>query len=78
MTDDYTPDTHTVRERYWIATVNKTIFPGVDEYANSVRAEFDRWLRKVRAEAWDVGFEAGMSDCGHVPEVCTNPYREEH
>jgi hypothetical protein len=44
--------------------------------------EFDQWLTKVRADAWDEGFDAGEADVwNHVTfdEDCTeNPYREKN
>ena len=36
-------------------------------------AEFDRFIARIKAEAWDEGFRASRN--GHSPYV--NPYREE-
>lgn len=38
-------------------------------------AEFDGWLLRVRAEAWDEGWDAGAS--WPQPYKWDNPYREE-
>lgn len=37
------------------------------------RAEFDRWLASVKAEAWDEGFDAGV-DNAVLKEFVFNPY----
>lgn len=37
--------------------------------------EFDRWLAKVKAEAWDEGFDAGV-DHSVLNEFVFNPYAE--
>ena len=44
----------------------------VDDWAEQ-RDAFDRWLRHVQAEAWEVGY--GSDEDVHTPR--TNPYREE-
>ena len=53
--DDYTPST----ESY-------TYFRGTIPTAEHA-AEFDRWLNEVKAEAWEVGANAGY-------EPMRNPY----
>lgn len=54
--------------------------------ADALRAEFDRWLASVKAEAWDEGFNAGEGEAYEhearlqwsMPHTCAkNPYREE-
>ena len=39
-------------------------------------AEFDGWLLRVRAGAWDEGFIMGV-DSASGDEILSNPYREE-
>ena len=41
--------------------------------AHERREEFDRWLRAVKAEAWDEGY--GPDEECHTPR--SNPYRKE-
>ena len=48
----------------------------------SAYAEFNRWLRQVKAEAWDEGFDAGERDAFDLNEnpgyeCIPNPYRQE-
>ena len=78
---DRTPTTETVRGQYTreqpplIATVGEK------------RAEFDRWLEQVKAEAWEEGYDEPRECCGICPSgACpwdnnkkgpTNPYRKE-
>ena len=77
----YTPTTEEVRENYG--------WNGPDSYIKSnreaSRAEFDRWLNKVKAEVWDEGAEAeAVASCMNPPcgvcEGCDtpvkNPYKE--
>lgn len=52
---DYTPDTEEVRELYWAVS-------GDPRRDSKAWGEFDRWLRKVKAEAWTEGYEAGAKD----------------
>lgn len=49
-------------------------------------AEFDRLIARIKADAWDEGYEAGMDDeLGHqrgvtledLNQYTPNPYREE-
>lgn len=40
-------------------------------------AEFDRWLDKVKAEAWDEGFDECADDIGAGIESGLNPHRKE-
>lgn len=46
--DDYTPNTEEVRELYWAVS-------GLPRRDPKAWEEFDRWLRKVKAEAWAEG-----------------------
>lgn len=70
-----TPTTHEVRVAW-------SEFDGHGDTVRSTqtfaRAEFDRWLSGVKAEAWAEGFVAGvnadMGDYEHPPESVTNPY----
>ena len=54
--DDYTPSTEDVRESY---TYFRGTIPTVEH-----AAEFDAWLLRVQAEAW----EAGYADGGRWPD----------
>ena len=75
---DYTPPTEQVREIYAEIRHECT---GLD--LNPHRAEFDRWLEQVKAEAWEEGKRAGLrqSDWEHgdtpTMYVAVNPYRKE-
>lgn len=63
---EYTPTTEEVRNRYL-----SEVFPE-DE------AEFDRWLMRVKAEAWDEGWDAGYQYGYLGPRYASdNPYCEE-
>ena len=62
---DYTPTTEDIRAGW--------------EYATAVigdegTAQFDRWLAEVKAQAWDRGYEAGLTD--FASSMTTNPYRQ--
>lgn len=66
--------------------VSKPNGPAVHGYitarwADSRQADFNRFVARIKAEAWDEGFVAGanadMGDYEHPPEIVTNPYREE-
>ena len=72
---DYTPTTEQVREQY-----SREQPPHIGTVSEK-RAEFDRWLDAVKAEAWDEGFDAGERDAFHLDthpdHTCTpNPYRQ--
>ena len=75
-TSEYTPTTDDVRERYAedYEPNNGFVLRGDRDYA-----EFDRWLRTVKAEAWE---EGRRSSAIYYPdekrtEWPTNPYRED-
>lgn len=70
---EYIPSTEVVRENYG--------WTGHDSYVESNRevkkAEFDRWLAKAKAEAWDRGaFDAALS-LNHGGHNADNPYKEQ-
>ena len=73
---DYTPPTEQVREIYAEIRHESTGL-GFDPH----RAEFDRWLEQVKAEAWDEGFADGVNhdlgDWDNAPAIINNPYRQE-
>lgn len=88
MTDDYTPTTDYVEEA-WCPRYDgeHAWFKGDDR--RGYEAEFDRWLKQVKAEAWDEGKRASDTAWEHAyfghpvpegefcPECCTgNPYRQ--
>lgn len=60
--DDYTPSTEDVRESY---TYFRGTIPTVEH-----AAEFDAWLLRVQAEAWNAGYADGVSGL----DVTPNPY----
>lgn len=71
MTDDYTPDTEEVREAYQIsgdgADFKRRFFERGED--------FDTWIRKVKAEAFNEGASAyGLSFWDGDAGVVTNPY----
>lgn len=68
---EYTPTTEQVREDY--AT---RMAPHLDE---ARREAFDRWLKQMKAEAWDEGHHAGQhNEHEHRQRrAMTNPYRQE-
>ena len=43
---------------------------------DELNREFDGWLLRVRAGAWDEGFIMGV-DSASGDEILSNPYREE-
>ena len=64
--DDYTPSTEDVRESY---TYFRGTIPTVEH-----ETEFDAWLLRVQAEAWEVGANAGYADALLGYEPMRNPY----
>lgn len=66
--NDWMPTTEEVRERFIDG------FP-IDTWAvarDSVGQDFDRWMRQVKAEAWDEGYRHGANDV--LNEVTTFPW----
>ena len=74
--NDYTPPTEQVREIYAEIRHESTRLG-----LNPHRAEFDRWMEQVKAEAWDEGFTDGVNhdlgDWDNAPSIINNPYRQE-
>ena len=68
MSEPYTPDEHNVRAA-WIETGL-----GSEE---SLIAEFERWLARVKADAWEEGVEAQMYAYGNGHDATDNPYEED-
>jgi hypothetical protein len=80
VAEEYTPTEHIIRERYWLATIDDSGFPGVEEYADRHRAEFNRWLAEVKRDVWDE--VADYHDRTNAPDIAEstrrdNPYRSE-
>jgi hypothetical protein len=74
----YTPTTEEVRSQYQ-ERGNLGWLPNVDPYnfdKQAMRDEFDRWLRKVKAKAWDEGWVDGACTPGQHPREF-NPYESE-
>ena len=74
--NDYTPPTEQVREIYSEIRHESTGL-GLDPH----RAEFDRWLEQVKAEAWHEGYGCGRDDQEaetrtNQMHVTLNPYRK--
>jgi hypothetical protein len=55
--DQHGPTAETVRDRYVLAAVNDTDFPGWTTYKARHDADFDAWLAKVQTEAWTRGWK---------------------
>lgn len=74
---DYTPTTDEMRDVY---TWDRCVKHGRDDSLDTrtFRADFDRWLASVKADAWDEGFDVGRDDvlgaypAGRTPD---NPHR---
>lgn len=80
---EYTPPTEQVREIY--AEIRHE---GTGQGFKPHRAEFDRWLNEIKAEAWDEGSraeadrawrqeDANAAGQWHLVPDPKNPYREE-
>lgn len=68
MTDNYTPDTEEVRELYWAVS-------GLPRRDPKAWEEFDRWLRKVKADAWAECYDLwALGPAGDFPDREENPY----
>ena len=49
-----------------------------DQFIPEVEAEFNAWLKQVRAEAWDDGYSScNEYQNAYVPAPRLNPYRKE-
>ena len=71
---DYTPTTPQIKGSY------VQLHSGTSWVSKGLRrAEFDRWLDEIRAEAWDEGHNAGQhNEHEYRPgRVMANPYRQE-
>ena len=68
---DYTPTTEEVRETYQggLIQVGPNTYEIVDE--KQAKAEFDRWLAEVKAQAWQEGW-----DTKPPYQEINNPYRQ--
>ena len=60
MADDYTPSEPTVRHSYVVIEARSDL--------PEARAEFDRFIAKVKRDAWNEGWTAELDD--------NNPYEE--
>lgn len=72
---DYTPSTEEVRGRHNANAMLET------KTWRAVDAEFDRWLRAVKAESWDEGFDSGHyvnDDESRDCDCRNNPYTKEN
>jgi len=62
----YTPTTEMVKSLYEIGKIKA--------YDSYDLAEFDRWLFEMQEDAWDRGYEAGLTD--FASSMTINPYRQ--
>lgn len=78
MSDNYTPDEYTAKQMYVLQrqSMHNHISP---DYG----AEFDAFISKIKADAWDEGYETGCSSpygtatpSGKSYDPEPNPYRE--
>ena len=63
-TDEYVPSEDEMRHAYWLTRM-------LDHYA-AVDAAFDRFLARVRRDAWEEGAQHGSRSPGYYPDE--NPY----
>ena len=63
-TDEYVPSEDEMRRAYWLTRM-------LDHYAD-VDAAFDRFLARVRRDAWEEGAQHGSRSPGYYPDE--NPY----
>lgn len=78
----YTPTTEEVRNtdsaKPWTPTTQYVVERYADDWQGGTSSErvaqFDRWLAEVKAQAWDRGYEAGLTD--FASSMTTNPYRQ--
>lgn len=83
MTDPYTPDTIDVKVAYCSAFdpgfAHKVMSHRAAEMTTGHAADFDRWLREVKAEVWAEGYHArayAPLGPGGIPTgEPVNPYR---
>lgn len=71
MTEAFTPTTEQVKDSYIYDLEYEYRHPDDSGYHYTNRAAFDRWLNKIKAEAWEEGHLA----CYNGETV--NPYRTE-
>ena len=79
MSDEYTPTTDALRD-LWVDHLLDPLprSEGI-ERVPAVQAEFDRWLRDIKAQAWYEGYAQGDVGgyFGDTTKYKVNPYREE-
>ena len=74
---DYTPTTEEVRGAYegQLIKVGDNAYQLLDEA--HAKAEFDRWLAEIKAEAWEEGYAHGNADAFTEARLDRdNPYRQ--
>ena len=71
---EYTPTTPEVASAYSMHQYGVLAYEGTQG-----RAEFDRWLNRIKADAWDEGHDDGQTNEHEFRpgRKITNPYREE-
>lgn len=68
MTDDYTPNTKSIRKGYAARF-------SVLSSRKAAEEDFDVWLRKVKADAWAECYELwALGPAGDFPDREDNPY----
>ena len=70
----YTPTTEKVRGAYegQLIKVGNNAYQLLDEA--HAKAEFDRWLAEVKAQAWEEGYVSGSFDEHEGSPYTNNPY----
>lgn len=78
-TDEYVPSDEDMEDRYVLWSLSlMDASPGDREaWAEKLRAEFGRGLARVRRDAYDEGYERGMSDHCDAPQPCDGPQAAE-
>ena len=81
---DYVPQEEVVKGDYIHS--NSIVRAGLGNTNESLGAEFDRFIKRIKAEAWEEGFDAGerdvflhdeLNDWGTKDAKCIpNPYLE--
>lgn len=78
MMGNYIPSERVVRSMYNLGTQENLTRNGYYRTTENLSKEFDRFIREVRAEAWDEGATAAFKDASREePDPnWSNPYRK--
>lgn len=63
---------------FWFDAAGYTVLDWKVNFTSEARKAFDAWLNRVRAEAWDDGHRAGVTNATDPEwlDPIDNPYRE--